>query len=142
MLNPVIWNCLKPLKEVEEVEVGEDLEKLKERIKEVLTERVSEVRFSKSLTDSPCKFYNASGGMAHSVRKWMYGNMEGGMGGIPMKRDLELNPEHQFVKALSGRLENESINDQINLLFHMASLLEGSLEEPQELAALLLPLLR
>ena len=129
-------------KEVEEVEVGEDLEKLKERIKEVLTERVSEVRFSKSLTDSPCKFYNASGGMAHSVRKWMYGNMEGGMGGIPMKRDLELNPEHQFVKALSGRLENESINDQINLLFHMASLLEGSLEEPQELAALLLPLLR
>ena len=127
--------------EIEEVEVGDELEKLKEKIKEVLTDKVGEVRYSKALTDSPCKFFNAMGGMSHSVQQMMK-NMGGGLSMGPMKRDLELNPEHQFVKALSTRLENASINDQIKLLYHMASLLEGNMEEPQELAALMLPLLR
>lgn len=127
-------------KEVEDVEVGEDLEKLKEKVKEILSEQVNEVRYSKALTDSPCKFYNATGGMSHSVKKMMYG--ADGMMGFPMKRDLELNPEHPFVTALSGRTENDSINDQIKLLYHLASLLEGGVEDPQELASLLLPLLR
>ncbi len=131
--------------DIEEVKVDDKLEKLKEKVKEVLKEKVNEVRFSKALTDSPCKFYNAMGGMSHSVRQMMT-NMGGGAGlgfpGAPLKRDLELNPEHQFVKALTGRLETESINDQILLLYHMASLLEGHMEEPQELASLVLPLLR
>jgi len=61
---------------------------------------------------------------------------------MPLKRDLELNPDHAFVKALAGRLENDSIPDQIRLLYHMANLLEGTVEEPQELAGLVLPLLR
>ena len=130
-------------KDVEEIEVGEDLEKLKEKIKAVLAEKVGEVRYSKALVDSPCKFYNAGGGMSHSVRKMMQDMGGGGFpGGMPMKRDLELNPEHQFVKALAGRIDNASIDDQVKLLYHMATLLEGHLEEPQELANLLLPLLR
>ncbi len=127
-------------KEVETVEVGEQLEHLKTKIGEVLKEQVNEVRFSNALTDSPCKFYNAHGGMSHSVKKLMY-NFEGMMS-IPMKRDLELNPNHPFITALAGRIDNESVADQIKLLYHMASLLEGGLEDPQELAALLLPLLR
>ncbi len=133
-------------KDIESVEVGEDLNKLKDKVKDVLKDKIQEVRFSKALTDSPCKFYNASGGMSHSVKKMMsdLGNMGGmgGMGGMPLKRDLELNPEHQFIKSLAGRLETESFSDQVHLLYHMASLLEGSLEEPQELASLILPLLR
>ena len=56
--------------------------------------------------------------------------------------DLFQTAFHQFIKALTGRLENESIGDQVKLLYHLASLLEGGLEEPQELAALMLPLLR
>jgi len=127
-------------KEVEEVEVEEDLKKLKEKVREVLQDKVKEVRFSRAFTDSPCKFYNAGGGMSHNVRKMML-NMDG-MKGTPLKRDLDLNPDHQFVKALAGRLENESIKDQITLLYHVACLLEGSAEEPQELAGLILPLLR
>ncbi len=127
--------------EVEEVQVGDELEKLKEKIKEVLPDKIGEVRYSKALTDSPCKFYNAMGGMSHSVQQMMK-NMGGGLSMGPMKRDIELNPEHQFIKALSGRLENASIDDQIKLLYHMANLLEGHMEEPQELAALMLPLLR
>jgi len=126
-------------KEVEEVEVGDELGKLKDKVREVLQDRVNEVRFSKALSDSPCKFYNATGGISHNVQKLMYS--ADGLN-IPLKRDLELNPEHSYVKALSGRLDNESIEDQIKMLFHMACLLEGSLEEPQELAALMLPLLR
>jgi molecular chaperone HtpG len=128
-------------KEVEEVEVGDDLDKLKEKVASVLEEKVKEVRFSKALTDSPCRFYNADGGMSHNVRKMMTGGFPG-MPSMPLKRDLELNPEHSYVKALASRLENDSIDDQIKMLYHMASLLEGSLEDPQELGALILPLLR
>ena len=127
-------------KDVEAVEEDDKLKALKEKVREILQEQVNEVRFSKALTDSPCRFYNADGGMSHSVKKMMY-NVDG-MPGIPLKRDLELNPEHSYIKALSGRLENESIGDQIKLLFHLASLLEGTLEEPQELAALVMPLMR
>ncbi|MDJ0835913.1 MAG: molecular chaperone HtpG [Acidobacteriota bacterium] len=127
-------------KEVEEVEVSDDLTRLKDKVKEVLSDHVNEVRFSKALSDSPCKFYNASGGISHNVQKLMF-NMDG-MSGFPLKRDLELNPEHSYVKALAGRLDNDSVNDQIKMLFHMASLLEGTLEDPQELAGLVLPLLR
>lgn len=127
-------------KEAEEVEVDEDLTKLKDKVREVLQDKVNEVRFSRTFTDSPCKFYNAGGGMSHNVRKMMM-NMDG-FGGAPLKRDLDLNPDHRFVQTLAGRLENDSIKDQIQLLYHVACLLEGSLEEPQELAGLILPLLR
>jgi len=131
-------------KEIEDVEVSDELTKLKDKIKEVLSEQVTEVRFSKALTDSPCHFYNASGGMSHNVRKLMFSGNDMGMGmpGIPLKRDLEINPDHPYVKTLSGRLENDSIDEQIKMLYHLASLLEGSLEEPQELAGLIMPLLR
>ena len=130
-------------KEVEEVEVGEDLDKLKEKVKTVLSEKINEVRFSKALTDSPCKFYNKDGGMSHSVRQMMK-EMGGGlqMPGADLKRDLELNPEHQFIQALSARLDADGADDQIRMLYHLASLLEGNLEEPQELAGLILPLLK
>lgn len=127
-------------KEVEEVEVGDDLTKLKDKVREVLQEKVGEVRFSRTFTDSPCKFYNAGGGMSHNVRKMMM-NMDG-FNGTPLKRDLDLNPDHQFVKTLATRIENDSIKDQIQLLYHVACLLEGTAEEPQELAGLILPLLR
>lgn len=127
-------------KEIEEVEVDDKLTALKDKVREVLEDKVNEVRFSKALSDSPCRFYNAEGGMSHNVRKMMMGGF-GGMK-IPLKRDLELNPDHQFVKALSTRLENESLPDQIKLIYHMACLLEGSSEDPQELAGLILPLLR
>ncbi len=127
-------------KEIEDVEVGEDLTKLKDKVKETLKDKVDEVRYSKALIDSPCKFYSQSGGMSHSVRR-MLQEMPGGMS-VPLKRDLELNPDHQFIKSLAGRLDNASINDQILLLYHLASLLEGHVEEPQELAGLMLPLLR
>lgn len=130
-------------KEVEEPEVSEALTQLKDKVAEVLSEKITKVRFSKALSDSPCRFYNEAGGMSHNVRKMMFGGAGmPGMPAMPLKRDLELNPEHRFVKALSTRLENESIADQIKLLYHMANLLEGNVDDAQELAGLVLPLLR
>ncbi|CAM2068954.1 molecular chaperone HtpG [Sulfidibacter corallicola] len=128
-------------KEIEEPEVPETMTQLKDKVREVLQDKITNVRFSKALTDSPCRFYNEQGGMSHNVRRMMFAGPSA-MAAAPLKRDLELNPEHQFVKALSGRLETESINDQIKLLYHMASLLEGSVDDAQELASLVLPLLR
>ena len=131
--------------EIGEAEVGEELNQLKDRVKEVLKDKVQEVRFTKTLTESPCKFFNAGGGISHSVRKMMRDmdtTVNPALDGLPLKRDLELNPDHPFIKALAGRLDNESVGDQIFLLYHMANLLEGQLEQPQELANLILPLLR
>lgn len=128
---------------VEDIDVSDELNKLKDKVREVLQDRIQNVRFTKAMSDSPCRFYNESGGMSHSVRKMMQemNNMQG-MPDMPLKRDLELNPEHRFVQALAQRLESDSIADQIRLLYHMANLLEGSVEDPQELAGLVLPLLR
>jgi len=127
-------------KEVDDVEVKGDLKKLEDKVRSVLQDKVNKVRFSRLLSDSPCRFFNAEGGMSHTVRKLMM-NMDG-VPQTPLKRDLELNPEHPFVVALSNRLGDESVDDGIKLLFHLANLLEGSIDEPQELAGLITPLLK
>jgi HSP90 family molecular chaperone len=64
-----------------------------------------------------------------------------GFGAIPFKRDLELNPDHPFVASMAANVRGESFEKQAKLLYHLASLYEGSVEDPQELAGLILPYL-
>lgn len=127
-------------KELEDYKPPKELEKLATKVRSVLQDKVSKVRFSRTLSDSPCRFYSEEGGISHSVRKMMM-NMEG-LNNIPMKRDLELNPDHAFVNGLAGNLSADDIDDRIHLLYHMASLLEGEAEDPQELARLIMPFLQ
>ncbi len=124
--------------ETQPIEVEGELKQLQEKVKATLQEHINEVRFSKQLKQSPCRFYNADGGMSHSVKKMML-QFEGM--GVPMKRDLELNPEHPFVLSLAKQVEDEGVTDRIKLLYHLANLLEGQVAEPQELAQLIIPLL-
>lgn len=115
------------------------LKKLEEKVKATLQDHINQVRFSKQLKQYPCRFYNAQGGMSHSVKKMVF-QVEGMA--IPLKRDLELNPEHPFVASLSEQVESEGVEDRIKLLYHLANLLEGQVEEPQELASLIMPMLQ
>jgi len=125
--------------EVEVEAVEDDFKALSDRIRDVLQDKINKVKYSKALTSSPCRFFNEHGGLSHSVKKMM--SQMQGMNEIPFKRDLELNPEHPYIIALSKRTMNENFKDEALLLFHLAGLLEGQAENPQELANLILPLL-
>jgi molecular chaperone HtpG len=126
----------------EEVEIQEpqaDLKTLADRLREILQDQVNSIRFSKALSSSPCRFFSVEGGLSHSVRKKL--SELQGFGAIPFKRDLELNPDHPFVASMAANVRGESFEKQAKLLYHLASLYEGSVEDPQELAGLILPYL-
>ena len=125
--------------EVDVVQVDDAMKALSDRISEVLKEKVSKVKFSKALTSSPCRFFSEHGGLSHSVKKMM--SQFQGMKEIPFKRDLELNPDHPYIKQLATKTMNEDFKDQAELLYHLAGLFEGQAENPQQLAKLILPLL-
>lgn len=127
-------------KDLEEVEIDDGMKKLSEKVRQVLQDKVNKVQFSRRLSEAPCRFFSSEGGMSHSVKKMML-NFDGKTS-IPLKRDLELNPDHQFVRALADRVDQEGFDRDVQLLYHLANLLEGTVEEPQELAELIMPLLR
>jgi len=125
--------------EVKVDDVEDTMKALADRITDVLKEKINKVKFSKALTSSPCRFYNEQGGLSHSVKKMM--SQMQGMGEIPFKRDLELNPDHPYIAKLATQTTHEDFADQARLLFHLAGLFEGLAEDPQDLAKLILPLL-
>ncbi len=98
-----------------------------EFIKKVLEDKVSEVRFSSRLTDSPCCLI--TGGQAlppHMERLFRAMNQE-----VPVsKRILELNGDHPLIAAFSARLSENADDEQIKryatVLYDQALLLEGS----------------
>ncbi|MCB1042689.1 MAG: molecular chaperone HtpG [Acidobacteria bacterium] len=122
----------------DDASLSDSLKQLKDKVRSVLQEQVNEVRFGHHLEKAPCRFYNASGGMSHAVKKMVF-QMDGLS--IPMKRDLELNPNHPLILALAENKDGEDQEKRIRLLFHLAHLAEGQVFEPQELAELITPYL-
>ncbi|MCB1052709.1 MAG: molecular chaperone HtpG [Acidobacteria bacterium] len=126
------------LKAEEQESHGEgNLKDLADKVRSILQDKVQSVRYAALLTDSPCRFINQEGGVSHSVRKMMM-NLDRDLT-IPIKRDLELNPNHPFILKLAENLEAAQTESDIKILFHLASLYEGDLEDPRELADLILP---
>ena len=103
-------------------------EKLIAKVKEVLGERVADVRISNKLVDSTCCLVASDSGMdVHMERMMMLQNKD--FKGMP--RVLELNPDHKLIKKLNslvGKKDNET--KQIALtLYDQARLMEGQLPE-------------
>jgi molecular chaperone HtpG len=99
----------------------------------VLGERVTEVRASDRLTDSPCCLVLASAGPHGYVERLL---REAGRDIPKSSRILELNPEHPVVlrlKALvdSGDTDAAHIADWIEVLYDQALVAEGApIEDP------------
>ena len=74
-------------------------------LKETLGDRVSEVRESKRLVDSPAIVLNLDGMMTSSMQRVMQ-SMNREMGTIPGKA-LEINPRHDLIKRLAALREKE-----------------------------------
>lgn len=111
-----------------------DFERVLERFKTVLGERVTEVRESKVLRDNPCRLVSAESGPERDlqrVRRLFEENFT-----APPKI-LELNRSHPLLSNLAGLLESTPeapvIDATIEQLFANLLLLEGLHPNPAEM---------
>ena len=101
--------------------------KLLESAAKILSEKVSEVRFSARLTDSPCCLITDKGALSpHLERLFKAMHQE-----VPVsKRIMELNPEHPLIDKLSALAEKDAESAELKkymaLLYDQALLAEGS----------------
>ncbi|WP_440053518.1 molecular chaperone HtpG [Pseudoalteromonas sp. T1lg65] len=101
---------------------------LLERIKEVLGDKVKEVRFTHRLTDSPACVVADDHDMSSQMQKLM----ESVGQAVPeFKPVFELNPEHQLVKHLNHEQDEDKFAQWSQVLLDQAMLAErGSLKDP------------
>jgi molecular chaperone HtpG len=110
--------------------------KLMLKMKEILGERVTEVKESKRLKDSPSCLINPDDTMSSTMQKILNLSNQG----LPMpaqKRLMEINKDHKLIRNLMNVFKkNESdpfITDTTEQLYESALLLEGNLEDPHKL---------
>jgi molecular chaperone HtpG len=116
-------------KELEEK--AKDFESVIKQIKDVLGDKVSEVKLSQRLTDSPACLVADIYGMSLNMERIMKDagqNMGFGMGQKPI---FEINPNHALVARLREEQDDARFADLANILFDQAILSEGGqLEDP------------
>lgn len=112
----------------EQEQLAEDSKDLVERIKTALGERVSEVRVTHRLTDSPaCLVADENGVSAHLERILK----EAGQAMPSSAPQLEINPTHPLVERLTEEQGEDEFEAFSQLLFEQAILAEGGeLDDP------------
>ncbi len=108
-------------------EVSKDFESVLKQMKEVLTDKVSEVRVSHRLTDSPACLVTGAYDMSLNMERIMKEagqslNMMGMGGSKPV---FEINPDHALVKAIKNEQDDARFSDITHILFDQAILSEG-----------------
>lgn len=105
-------------------------------MKTVLGDKVSEVRASKRLTDSPTCLVIADGGMAPHIEQMLRARKMD----VPLvKRILEVNTSHPVVanldQAFRAASESDDVRSWIRTLYDQALIAEGSpLDDPADFA--------
>jgi len=105
-------------------------EALTEKVKKVIEDKVSDVRITHRLTDSPACVVSAEGDMsAHMARMMAQMGQE-----MPKQNPvLELNPDHALVKQLESIDDEAKLKEWSLFLLEQAQLAEGDqLDEPAE----------
>ncbi len=111
-----------------------ELRGLLDRIRAVLQDRVSEIRISDRLTDSPACLVVPEGGLAAHMERLMRQYEKN----VPVtKRILEINPAHAIVTGMKALHEKdakgERLTEWIEVLYDQSLLGEGSpLTDPNE----------
>lgn len=123
---------LGPIQSDDEKQAQENLSKehaaIVERIKQALTEQVSDVRVTTRLSDSPACLVLGEHDMGAQMRRIMEA---AGQKAPPMKPILEINPAHPLLARLESTSDAAPFNDLAMLLFEQATLAEGGhLPEP------------
>ena len=113
-------------------EVGHDFESVLKQIKDVLGEKVSDVRLSHRLTESPACLVADVYGMSLNMERIMKdaGQMMGGLG-MGRKPIFEINPTHSLVVRMKAEQDDARFADLTHILFDQAILSEGGqLDDP------------
>ncbi len=111
-------------------------ESLLAHMKSVLGDKVSEVRASRRLTDSPACLVIAEGGMAPHIEQLLRARK---MDVPASKRILEINTGHPVVanleRAFNAAPDSEDVRSWIRTLYDQSLIAEGSpLEDPADFA--------
>ncbi len=114
-------------KQEQEKEAGE-FKELIEQVKEVLGDKVKEVRITHRLTSSPACLvadaHDLGGNLARMLKSM-------GQEAPQTQPILEINPHHPIVQKLKGEAGGERFGDWSHILFDQALLAEGGqLEDP------------
>ncbi|MBN1984210.1 MAG: molecular chaperone HtpG [Chitinivibrionales bacterium] len=114
--------------ESEKKKIGSQFKKFTERVANILTAEVKEVRVTTRLKDSPCCLVSDEHEMGSHMEKLMKA-----MGKeVPVaKRILEINGNHSLIKTLNQIYENEpkssDLEEWIQLLYEQALIAEGTM---------------
>ncbi|MDT8336257.1 MAG: molecular chaperone HtpG [Candidatus Izemoplasmatales bacterium] len=97
---------------------------LLEKLKEVLTGKVDDVKLSTRLTDSPVCLVSGEG-LSFEMEKVM--SQLPGDKDLKAQRILEINPQHELFQAIESLYKNndEAIDDYAEILYNQALLIEG-----------------
>ncbi len=118
----------------EKEETTKDFESILKQMKEVLGDKVSDVRVTNRLTDSPACLVTGDNDMSLNMERIMKEagqsmDMMGGMGGS--KPIFEINPTHALVTNVKDEQDDDRFADITNILFDQAILSEGGqLDDP------------
>lgn len=109
---------------------------LLERVGAILGERVTAVRASERLQDSPCCLVNADGSLTSSMQKVL--QIVRKDSSVPTKV-LELNQAHGLVRSLAtihaAQTDDPVLSLLVEQLYESALLLDGYLQDPHALVA-------
>ena len=109
----------------------EALKPVLKKIKNILGERVKDVKVSNRLSDSPSCVVVDENDPTAQMQELMRSM---GQADIPnVKPILEINPNHKIIKKLKGKIKQKSFNDIAFLLYEQALIQEGvKLDNPAE----------
>jgi molecular chaperone HtpG len=116
-------------KELEET--AKDFESVIKQIKDVLGDKVSEVKLSQRLTDSPACLVADVYGMSLNMERIMKDAGQDMGFGMNKKPIFEINPNHALVARLKVEQDDARFADLTHILFDQAILSEGGqLDDP------------
>jgi len=112
----------------EQEKLQEDNKDLMERVKTSLADKVSEVRVTTRLTESPACLVVGEHDMGAQMRRIL----EQAGQAIPESKPIfELNPEHSLIQKLDQESDEDRFADLVDVLFGQATLAEGGqLDDP------------
>jgi len=107
---------------------NEEAKQFLERIKETLKDKVSEVRLTHRLTDTPACVVAGEYDLGPQMAQIM---KAAGQPVPDTKPSFELNPTHALVKRIENEQDEDAFSEWVHLLFEQALLSErGQLEDP------------
>ena len=114
---------------------NEDSKELLDKIKEVLGDKVSSVKFSNKLGSHPVSI-SAQGYVSLEMEK-VFSQMPGANQGMKAQLVLEINSEHPIVEKLENA-NNEQLKKYVTLLYSSARLIAGlDIENPTQFSDLI-----